>query len=124
MYGMEYPLKNYIMNFDETQIIELKNITPNLSIAEEGGYEFILIEGLKLPDGCQPTVVDALLCPTPREGYQSRLYFSEKIGGCPARNWNGNIRVLERNWYAISWQVPSGLKLFEILFVHLKALRT
>ena len=81
-----------------------------------------LIENLHLPDGCQPQIVDALLCPTPRDGYQSRLFFSVQITG-QARNWNGNIRVLERNWFAISWQVPPGLRLYEILLVHLRSLR-
>ncbi len=111
------------MNFDATQIKELKQITPNLSYAQEGGYSFILIEGLQLPDGCKPQVVDALLCPTARDGYESRLFLSTQISGCPARNWNGNIRALERNWYAISWRVPTGLRLSEILLVHLKAFR-
>jgi hypothetical protein len=110
------------MNFDEKQIAELKKITPNLSYAQEGGYDYILIENLHLPDGCQPQIVDALLCPTPRDGYQSRLFFSVQITG-QARNWNGNIRVLERNWFAISWQVPPGLRLYEILLVHLRSLR-
>jgi hypothetical protein len=112
------------MSFDETQIAALKRITPFLSYAQEGGYKFILIEKLQLPEGCKPQVVDALLCPTPREGYESRLYFSSQITGCPQRNWNGNIRVLDRNWYAISWRVPGGLNLYEILLVHLKALRS
>lgn len=111
------------MYFPENQIEELKKITPNLMHAQEGGYNYLLIEKLQLPDGCIPTLVDALLCPTPRDGYESRLFFSEKISGCPARNWNGNIRVLERNWYAISWKVPAGLRLSEILLVHIKALR-
>lgn len=110
------------MSFDENQISELKKITPNLSYAQEGGYNFILIEGLQLPDHCLPSHVDALLCSTPSNGYNSRLFFSSKISGCPERNWNGNLRVLERNWYAISWQTLSGLKLYEILLVHLKAL--
>lgn len=111
------------MVFDETQIAELKRIAPNLSIAEEGGYTFIHIEGIILPYGCVPQTVDALLCPTMREGYQSRLFFSQQITGCPQRNWNSNIRVLEKNWYAISWQTPTGLKLNEMLLIHLKALQ-
>lgn len=111
------------MNFDATQIEELKQIAPNLSEAQEGGYSFILIEGLQLPEGCVPIAIDALLCPKPREGYESRLFFSAQITGCPTRNWNGNIRVLGKNWFAISWKVPSGLRLSEILLVHLKAFR-
>jgi len=111
------------MSFPQEQIDELRVIAPILSIAQEGGYNFLLIENLQLPDNCQPPVVDALLCPTPREGYQSRLFFSTKITGCPPRNWNGHIRVLDRNWDAISWQIPSGLKLIDILLLHLKSLR-
>lgn len=88
------------MEFDEIQISDLKRIAPNLSTAQEGGYDFILIEGLALPEGCKPQIVDALLCPMPREGYESRLFFSEIIEGCPSRNWNGSIRVLDRNWHA------------------------
>ncbi|KAB7725507.1 hypothetical protein F5984_26060 [Rudanella paleaurantiibacter] len=111
------------MIFSEEEIHELKTIAPNLSVAQEGGYTYILICGLLLPDGCQPAVADALLCSLPREGYNSRLFFSEQIAGGPTLNWNGNIRVLGRNWYAISWQTQPGLRLAEILSVHLKAFR-
>lgn len=111
------------MDFDNKQIEDLKRIAPNLSVAEEGGYSFVYIEGLILPSNCTPNKVDALLCPSQREGYQSRLFFSTKISGCdPSRNWNGNIRVLGRNWYAISWQTPPNLTLSQILLTHTKAL--
>ena len=112
------------MCFFEEEITQLKNITPNLCIAEEGGYTYIFIEGLKLPDNCQPKIVDALLCPTPICVYKSRLYFSQKIEGCPpSRNWNGNLRAIDRNWFAISWQSNDGLKLHEMLSIHINALR-
>lgn len=111
------------MNFPSDQIEELKVIAPDLSLAEEGGTTFLLIKNLSLPDGCKPAVVDALLCPSPREGYESRLFFAEKITGGPSRNWNGNLRVLNRNWYAVSWRTSAGLRLAEMVLVHLKALR-
>lgn len=120
---MDLHLNLFNMEFDEIQIEELKQIAPNLSVAQEGGYTFILIEDLLLQDNCVPLKVDALLCPKPREGYESRLFFSTKITGCPERNWNGNIRVLEKNWYAISWKVNGNLRLTEMLLVHLTALR-
>lgn len=111
------------MIFPQEQIEELKRIAPNLCLAEEGGYPYILIEQLQLPDGCQPASADVLLCPKPRDGYASRLFFQQVITEIPARNWNGNIRVLERNWWAMSWRVPEGLRLAEILLIHLKALK-
>jgi hypothetical protein len=112
------------MNFSQDQIDELKQIAPSLQFAEEGGYPYFLIEKLKLPEGCVPGQVDALLLPIPQDGYHSRLFFSQQVTGCPTRNWNKQIRVLDRNWYAISWQTTPGLKLSEQLMIHLKALRT
>lgn len=109
-------------NFDE-QIAELKKISPDLSLAQEGGYSYILIPNLALPDHCIPKSVDVLLCPVPRDGYQSRLFFAQQITGGPARNWNGNIRVLSKNWHAVSWKVNAGLSLVDMLLIHLSALR-
>jgi hypothetical protein len=111
------------MDFPQDQIDELKQIAPSLNIAEEGGYTFILIEKLKLPDHCSPTEIDALLCPTPRDGYHSRLFFSSMVTGGPQRNWNGNIRVLGKNWHAVSWRTKEGLRLAQMLMIHLNALR-
>jgi len=113
------------MNFSENQINGLKSITPNLKTVQEGGYSYFYIEGLKLPEGCLPNIVDALLCPTPLPNYQSRLYFSSKISGLGSsgRNWNGKLRAIGQNWFAISWQTKSGLSLVEMLSIHLKALK-
>jgi hypothetical protein len=111
------------MDFPIDQIEELKKIAPDLNIAEEGGYTYFLIKNLTLPDGCAPSICDVLLCPMKKDSYESRLYFPVQISGCPPRNWNGRIRVLNSNWYAFSWRVPGNLRLAETLLVHLKALR-
>ena len=112
------------MVFPLEQVEALKRITPNLSYAEEGGYPYLLIKQFALPDGCNPAVVDLLLCPRPRDGYSSRLFFPQVISGIPVRNWNGNLRALERNWCAISWRVPDNLTLVETLLIHIKALKS
>lgn len=112
------------MNFSEDQIKELKSIAPDLSMAQEGGYTYIRIDNLQLPDYCKPNVVNALLCPSQRDGYESTLFYSAMITGCPTRNWNRNgVRILGENWYAISWKVNPGLRLAEMLQIHLSALR-
>jgi hypothetical protein len=113
------------MNFSEDQILELKSIAPDLSIAQDGGYTYIRIDNLQLPDYCKPNVVNALLCPSQREGYESSLFYSAPISGYPnARNWNrNNVRILDENWHAISWRVTPGLRLLEMLQIHLSALR-
>lgn len=111
------------MDFEKDQIAELKLIAPDLSVAQEGGFTFIHITNLCMPEGCTPQVVNALLCPEPRDGYSSRLFLSEQISNRSGLNWNGNIRVLEKNWYAISWQTQPGHRLAEMLILHLKPFR-
>ena len=121
------------MDIPENQIEELRKIAPNLSIAQAGGFTFILIEKLNLAEhlhnGCKPDVVDALLCPMNRDGYESSLFFSSELTGYPPknppRNWNNrrNVRILDRNWFAISWKVQAGLRLAEMFMIHLNAFR-
>lgn len=111
------------MNFPIEQINELKRIVPFLCYAEEGGYPYFLLKDVELPACCNPGKVDVLLCPKPKDGYESRLFFPQVISG-PSRNWNGQVRVLERNWHAFSWAVPGNLRLAEIFLIHLKALRS
>lgn len=108
----------------ESEINELKKIAPSLSLAEEGGYRYLLIDNLKLPEGCSPSTTQALLCPDPKDGYQSRLYFESVISGRPGLNWNGSIIILDKTWYSYSWQTNPGLRLAEKLMVHLGALRS
>jgi hypothetical protein len=112
------------MEFPEDQINELKKIAPDLSIAQEGGFTYILIKNLHMPTGCEPAVVDALLCPMPKDNYQSTLFFAAKITGCPQRNWNReNVRILGSNWFAISWRTQANMRLMEMVQVHLNAMR-
>lgn len=113
------------MDFSENQILELKSIAPDLSIAQDGGYTYIRIDNLQLPDFCKPNVVNALLCPSQKDGYESSLFYSAPITGhLNTRNWNRvGVRILDENWYAISWRVSSGLSLSEMLLIHLSALR-
>lgn len=113
------------MNFSEDQILELKSIAPDLSIAQDGGYTYIRIDNLQLPDYCQPNVVNALLCPSQKDGYESSLFYSAQISGYRTTlNWNRiGVRILNENWYAISWRVNPGLRLSEMLLIHLSALR-
>ncbi len=110
--------------FTADEIAALKLICPEVQQAEEAGVTFFLLPHLKLPVGCEPAELDALLCPTNHSGYNSRLFFAEVVKTPNQRNWNGTLRVLERNWHAFSWQFePSGLNLVQILQVHLDGLR-
>lgn len=105
----------------EDEIAELKTMHADISVGQEGNNSFILIPNLHLPDGCSPAVSDVLFCPYPRDGYEARLFFPERVKAGP--NWNTTARILERTWYAYSWSIPKGGRLAQVLAVLLRGLR-
>lgn len=111
-----------LMKTTEEQLTELQRFYPNAEVIPEGGIDFIFIPNLKLPSGCIPDTVDSLLCPVTRDGYSSRLFYSQKIDGIPLKNWNGNLRICDRNWVSYSWKSKSGMQLLEMVRYHLSTL--
>lgn len=110
--------------FPAEQIERLKERCDKVLAGCEGGQTYLILQGLRLPEGCSPTVADALLCPGPRDGYNSRLFFASQIVGKATLNWNGqNVRILERNWFAYSWKTTVELTLDQMLDDHLAPLR-
>lgn len=112
------------MDFPSDQVEELKKLFDKVQIAEEGGSTFFFLPNLKLPVGCIPETVDSLFCPTKHGGYTSKLYFSEQLKGCPSRNWNGKFRLLDRDWFAISWNINQNQRLAQMISSHLDAFRS
>ena len=107
------------------QIEELKVGCRAVAACQDGGVEYLLLEGLVLPSGCSPSVTDALLCPTPRDNYPNRLFFAEQVQSGFARNWNFNGRICERNWHGYSWKTddPRPMRLAQIVRIHLDGFR-
>ena len=106
----------------EGQLEELKRFYPDAKLIPEGGINFIYIPELILPLGCTPDKIEALLCPILRDGYPTRLFYSQKIAGIPAKNWNGNIRICDRSWVSYSWKSRDGMELLEMVRYHLSTL--
>ena len=111
------------MSFAEDEIDELKNAFAGLSMTSEGGTVFILVPSLILPTGCDPAIVDGLLCPSIRDGYPSRLFLSSRVNHRgPGQNWTGDQLILGRRWSAVSWKTQeSKSRLSAILAGHLEA---
>jgi len=108
------------MPYPKEQTDELKDYCQKVSSLPEGGIDFLYLEELRLPAGCTPVICDALLCPVAKDGYPSRLYFSVQVNGQFARNWNGSVRIGEKNWYAFSWKVDlASPTLAQLLIAHL-----
>lgn len=97
-----------------------------LSLLEEGGVSYLCLQRLRLPGGCTPPVCDGLLCPTERDGYPSRLFFSVRVNGAKDLNWNAlEVRIGGRLWFAYSWKVEQpDLTLPQLLLHHLHGLQS
>lgn len=109
-----------IEGYSDAEIQELKGYCDRLRFLPENGVPYFRLDGLRLPDGCEPKACDALLCPVMQQTYPSRLFFSKSISGRFTRNWNlSNHSILNENWHAFSWMVPVGLSLPELLREHL-----
>jgi hypothetical protein len=101
---------------------ELQGLCPEAVEMQEGCYRYIYLPALRVRSGEQVLVLDALLCPQPKDGYASRLYLSQQISGRGA-NWKAE-RILDRTWWTWSWNGVGGdLRPVEILAEHLRALR-
>ncbi len=113
------------MELNKSEVEELKHaFGSGLKTFNEGGVPFIFIEKLPLPSGCKPEYEDALLCPSPRDGYSSRLFFASQIHSQTQRNWNAKgVRIGERTWFAVSWKVEATLRLLQMVSAHLGAFR-
>lgn len=114
------------MTFPEDQVAELKLLCPDVSQVEEAGCTYLLLPGLNLPDGCSPARTDALLCPSARDGYASRLFLADRVQSKAKAepNWNANgVRIAERNWHAYSWKTNPDLRLTQMVAAHLRAIR-
>jgi hypothetical protein len=109
------------MVYPKEEIDELKCYCVKLSFLSEAGVDFLHMEGLRLPIGCEPPVCDGLLCPVHKDGYPSRLYLSVQVTSPYTKNWNvSNLRIGERNWFAFSWRVEiANPTLAQLLVAHL-----
>jgi hypothetical protein len=111
------------MEINEVWKSEFLALYPGAVFHSEAGYNYIYVKNLHLPEGCEPAFVSALLCISPRDGYDSRLYVSKQIQCGTNRNWNSNIYVMDGNWCAISWRTEGDLSYTEMLLVHLNAFK-
>ena len=113
------------MGYNADEVPELEKAFGELSAASEGGVTFIRIARLVLPEGCQPREVTALLCPTERDGYPSRLFISEKVAHPGKAGWNpgGGSVILGQQWWALSWKIRPDQRLLQQLLDHLGAFR-
>jgi hypothetical protein len=109
---------------NEDDLRELDHLCSGAKEYTEFGLNYVLLPQLRLPSGCTPAVLDALLCLSPRDGYPTRLYFAQQVASKNGLNWNAqNVAILQRSWFAYSWNYVASGRPIEVLAQHLKALQ-
>ena len=111
----------------ESDLEGLRPLSPRVDAVTEGGHHYFLLKEVALPETWTPRRVNLLLHPKPRDGYESRLYYSERVVSPTQRldlNWQGQILLFERQWHFMSWRhEAAGLTLHQLIQVHLRAFR-
>src|ERR1043166_6557785 len=108
-----------MVDFPDDEVAELACLFPNVMRAQEAGSTFFLLPSLTVITVNGEVIADGLLCPTDRDGYPSRLFLSKPISGGRGNNLNAsNVRILERNWFAVSWRIRAGLRLAQMVAAH------
>jgi hypothetical protein len=110
------------MNYPDDQVRELADRFPDTSQAEEGNVTYFRIPDVTLPDGCSPSRMTLLLCPSPVGGYAYRLFFAEKVKTPKEKNWNASVHILGQTWHAFSWQATEQVRLTQMAARLLRAL--
>lgn len=107
------------------EMAELQRLSPGARELIEAGLRYVFMPQLRLPEGVAPEIVDGLLCLDSRDGYPTRLFFSQQVAvGGKGLNWNGTAHIAGRNWHAYSWKDVNGsLRPMQVFLGHLDALR-
>lgn len=107
---------------DGKEVDELKALYPNAQEISEVGQAYIYLPTLRLPEGCQPALVEGLLCAHARDGYATRLFLSAPVAG-KGNNWTQH-HIANRTWHTWSWKdVSASQRLVQILLGHLDAFK-
>jgi hypothetical protein len=110
------------MSISADEARELAAIFPDTERAEEAGVTYFRIPDVTLPDGCSPSPITLLLCPSQLGGYEYRLFFAERVKTPRERNWNGSIHILGMTWHTFSWQAKERVSLTQMVARLLRAL--
>lgn len=109
------------MNSHDEQISRLRVLCSGSEMWDEAGAPLVFLPDLKVEVAGSMHIVDALLCPRPRDNYESRLYFSAQLP--VSRNWASHA-IMARTWWAFSWQgISANQPWIDILAGHLEAVK-
>lgn len=106
------------------QLIRLRGLCPGAELWTEpgkAGGPLVYLPGLKVESSGSIRTIDGLLCPYPRDGYDTRMFYSEQMP--VARNWAPHV-VMGRGWAAHSWSgISFNQPWLDILASHLETVK-
>ena len=108
----------------DAEIAELNQLCAGAKVMTEADSVYVFMPALKLPKGCTPATIDALLrIKSPLTDYPTRLFFTSAFASPKAVNWTPAVVILQRQWTAYSWKdIQPDRPLIELVAEHLRAL--
>lgn len=112
----------------ESQLEEVRSTIGNATHLVEAGRTYVAIKAFRLPEGCSPATTDVLLFPeSGGSGYESRLYFADRVTGLKADtlNWQPGVHIAGKTWQVFSWQTDAQPRSYlEKIALHVRAFIT
>lgn len=108
------------------QLIRLRGLCPGAELWTEpgpSGGPLVYLPELKVETAGAVRTIDGLLCPRARDGYDTRMFYSEQLPVSPMRNWAPHV-VMGRGWHAHSWSgIGADQPWLDILASHLETVK-
>ena len=104
----------------EEQLNLIIGLCPKAQLVDESGQKVIFLPDMKFQAGACESTQNLLFVPFPLFGYDSSLFFAQRLNEGPARNWTQH-NLLNREWWRLSYRVNTRLPWFEQILQHLTA---
>ena len=98
----------------------LRELHPSARLIRDAGNIVVFLPKFGFRSDGRKFNMDLLLCPHAHSGYETRLFFEQRVDG-KGKNWTQH-HVIGRNWWACSWQgVAPSASWTTMLCAHLRA---
>lgn len=104
----------------EEQLNLITVLCANAQLVDESGRRAVYMPGMTFQAGAGEATQDLLFVPFRHSGYDSRLFFTQKLDCGTACNWTQH-NLINRTWWSPSYRVDVQLAWRDQILQHIKA---
>lgn len=103
----------------DAQHAQIIDLCAKARLINETGRKVVFLPSMTFKVGKGQATQDLLYVPFHHSGYDSRLFFTEQLGGNIAANWTQH-HLIGRQWWAPSFKVNTVLSWRDQILQHVK----